>query len=236
MKKRLKILIWNFRYIVKYKIVYALLFVVLVWSGVINTVGKSSRETMIPFVLFIDLAIIGFYFIGAIILLEKSERTVFAVVCTPLKKSEFLNSKIIAFTILSVVCSFLMVVISKGDCKINYLLLLVGIILCSVNYSIFGLIAIVQYDSLTEYLVPSWAYLFVTQLPLLNFFHVIPKHTFLSVLLDLLPTAAPLNIMKMSFGNLSVSKVIFSFITYGVWNVILYRIMIKRFDKYIIGN
>jgi hypothetical protein len=78
--------------------------------------------------IFGNLLINGFFFMAGLVLLEKGEGTLEAQVVTPLRTGEYLASKVITLTVLSLLESVLLVLLAVG-LDINWLALLAGVAL-----------------------------------------------------------------------------------------------------------
>ena len=67
------------------------------------------RSIVEPYVLIGDIAVIGFFFIGGSVFFEKQERTLGAVVCSPLRFGEYLSVKLVALTVISLLVAVVVV-------------------------------------------------------------------------------------------------------------------------------
>jgi fluoroquinolone transport system permease protein len=121
---------------------------------------------LVPPIIASNLTIGTFYFIGALVLLEKGEGTLEALVVTPLRDFEYLASKVLTLTGLSVVENMLIVVAVYGlRPALGYLGLVLGIALASALLVLVGFVAVAAYDSINEYLAPSVLYAGLASVP-----------------------------------------------------------------------
>jgi fluoroquinolone transport system permease protein len=143
-------------------------------------------------------------YVAAMILFEKEQGTLKATIVSPLRASEYLWSKIVTLTALAVVESLVMV---GGGMLLmsfwhrltlpNVPLLLAGIVAIGVIYTLIGIILIVRYDKITDFLIPVSAVAVILQLPFLYFIGWVQ-----SPLLLVIPTSAPTVLMQGAFGPL----------------------------------
>jgi len=94
-------------------------------------------------------------FIGALILFEKSENVLQALVITPMKVDDYLLSKITSLTILSIISATIFVVLLNifGGIDFNIAYLAISIILTSVMLILLGFILVSRVNSINEYLL-----------------------------------------------------------------------------------
>jgi hypothetical protein len=75
MKKLLALLRMDFLLAFRYGLLYAALFITLVYLGVFFPLSDMLRAMFLPFIIYIDLAIFGFYFLGAWIFFDRQENS-----------------------------------------------------------------------------------------------------------------------------------------------------------------
>jgi len=115
-------------------------------------------------------------YVSGMIIFEKDEGTLNATIVSPLKTSEYLLSKVITLTALSALESFVMIggamfIMNFSD-KVtlpNIPLLFIGILAIGVIYTLIGIILIVRFESITEFLIPMTLIAGLLQLPILYF-------------------------------------------------------------------
>jgi hypothetical protein len=70
---------------VRQRFLHAAVFSGLIWLAVLLPMPHHLRPVAEPYILLGDLAIIGFFFVGGSVFFEKQERTLGAVISTPLR-------------------------------------------------------------------------------------------------------------------------------------------------------
>lgn len=168
------------------------------------------------------------YVIGMLIF-EKDEGTLYAVIVSPLRLDEYLMSKVISLSVLATLEAFIIVSIAYGLTGYNPLLLFGGILLMGGMLVLVGIIITVPYDTITDALVPMLIVGVVMQFPFLYFVGI-----FESPLILLVPTTAPAMLTIGGFRPLAAWELVYglgySLLTFGV----LYWWARRAFVKHII--
>jgi fluoroquinolone transport system permease protein len=146
---------------------------------------------LLPVVLLENILINTFYFVSALLLLERGEGTLSAQNVTPLRGGEYLTSKVITLTALSLVESLLIATAVAGPDR-QLLMMSVGIALAAILFCLSGVALIVHYESINEFIMPSVLYTAVLSLPLLGYFGVGAREWYL-----LHPIQGSLELMQM---------------------------------------
>ena len=136
---------------------YAGGFVAVIYIIVLRQLPPELVRAQMPLIVLSNLVMNTFFFIAGLVLLEKGEGTLWARVVTPLRHSEYLISKVVSLGILSVLESTFIIVAGIG-LDMQLLPLLLGLILAVPIYTLTGFIAVSKYDSINEYLFPSFLY------------------------------------------------------------------------------
>ena len=138
---------------------------------VLNLLSAETLAWIIPPFVFSNLLMNTFYFIGGLVLLEKAEGTLEAQVVTPLRISEYLTSKIATLTALAVLENLAIVGLTLG-LEVRVAPLVAGMLLAAPIYALFGFATVVRYDSINEYLIPSFIFVVPLSAPIMTYFDV----------------------------------------------------------------
>ena len=133
---------WEFILLYRYKIIHiSLLSVILYFLSTQAVQSLQGQSQVHSVLLFFDPATIGIVFVGALVLFEKSENVLQALVITPMKTDDYLLSKIISLTIISIISAtvFMTLMVIFNETEFNILYLISGIILTSVMLILLGL-------------------------------------------------------------------------------------------------
>lgn len=214
----------------RYGFYYALIFVTLVWITFLAALPTDLVDLAVPFVIFGDLAVIGFFFIAAQIIFEKTERTLYALVVSPLKFGEYLTSKLAAFTFMGLLASLAMVVVGIGG-NFNIFYLSLAVILGSLINTLVGFIAVAPYRSISSFLVPSQLYLLALGLPVIHFVGWVKFPLFFAI-----PSLGTLYLLKGAFWSITAWEALYGVLIQVIWIIILVRISQNRYERYIVAQ
>jgi fluoroquinolone transport system permease protein len=145
-------------------------------------------------------------YVAGLIIFEKDEGTLNALIVSPLRTSEYLWSKIITLTTLATLEAVVMVggamlIMSRSSALTmpNIPILLLGIVAMGVLYTLTGIILIVRYQQITDFLVPVLVIALVLQAPFVHFMGIIEHPAFL-----IIPTSAPTMLIQGAFVQLTM--------------------------------
>lgn len=140
-------------------------------------VPDPFSTTLLSFVLVSDPAVLGFYFIAALVLVEKHEGVLDALVVSPIGVDGYLLSKVASLTLLAVGASAL-VVLFGHDGTFDPAVLLAGIVLTSAFFVLLGFVAVARFDSINRYFLSAAVYGTVLYAPLFGHFGVLESPLF----------------------------------------------------------
>jgi fluoroquinolone transport system permease protein len=226
---------WEFVLLYRYKIIHISILSIVLYFLTTQAVQSLKDQTQVHSVLlFFDPALIGIMFVGALVLFEKSENVLQALVITPMKTDDYLLSKIISLTSLSILSAalFMGLMIIFTDTTFDLLYLAMGIILTSVMLILLGFILVSRVNSINGYLLGiGLGFIVLTFPPLLQLFGIYESPVFY-----LWPTQASFILFDGVFHAASLET---WEIAYGIgyqlfWIIFFYFLAKKAFHKYIV--
>jgi fluoroquinolone transport system permease protein len=128
-------------------VVFTLFYITLLYA-----VPAQWRQNTATIMIYSDPAAMGLFFMGAIVLLEKSQRVLNSIAVSPVKVSEYIFSKIISIGLIST-CVGILIAVSAGTT--NLFIVIIGTFLGSAVFSLLGLIVAVNISSLNQFLVAT---------------------------------------------------------------------------------
>lgn len=177
---------------------------VLVAIALGQLVKPSYLQLWVPSLMLLVVGGSTLLYVSGMIIFEKDEGTLNAIIVSPLRISEYLWAKIITLTALATIESIVMIggtmLILSWSYDLtwpNIPLLLVGIIAIGIIYTLIGIILIVRFESITDYLLPMAALAVPLQIPVLYFLGLVEHPIFLIV-----PTSAPTILMYGAYTSL----------------------------------
>ncbi len=205
-------------------------FVTGIWALILAQTGALDLRWLLPSLLLGNLLLGTFYFIGGLVLLERSEGTLVAQVVTPLRLEEYLAAKVVTLSALAGVETFVLVPLLAGW-DFNSLLLGVGVVLASALYCLAGFIAVARYTAINEYLLPSGLVVAGLWVPLLA-----DLVQWRPALLYLHPLSAPLVLLEAALGTASPEQVLYSLGYSALWIALLAWASRRAFQRWIVAR
>lgn len=209
---------------------YAAVIIVVVFLLIFSQISVDYLGWIMPCLLLSNMMIGTFYFIGGLVLLERSEGSLVARVTTPLRPAEYLAAKVATLTMLSLLESTLIVIAVAGF-QVNWLFLLTGVTGTAVFFCLAGFITVVRYDSINEYLLPSILYVMIVSLPL-GFYLADWQHW----LLYLHPVQAMLTLIAGGWEVLPWWLTAYCLIYSLVWIAVLARLSLRAFQRFVVNT
>lgn len=204
----------------------AYLIVCLIYIFALRQIPASSKTTITTIIIFLDPTILGFYFIGGLILLEKKQKILDGLFVTPLSLSEYIISKALSLTVLALISSIAIVLFIIGF-NFNILLFSATVVLTSILFVFIGLAVVSRVKKVNEYLILSPLPLIFFVLPLLDFFGI-----WNSFLFYLIPSHPVIKLLSASITN---SPFLYSnFIPLFIWLFLAYFWAYNWFKKYVV--
>lgn len=129
---------------------FTLFYVVLLGLLPIGARGKVAA-----ILVYTDPAAMGLFFMGAIVLLEKSQRVLNSIAVSPVRISEYILSKVISLGIISTLVGIIILYSSQSTGSSTWLFAIIGIFLGSVFFSLIGLCMAAKINSLNQFIVAT---------------------------------------------------------------------------------
>ena len=229
MKRLTSTVICDVRLQVRNGFYYAAGFVALFWVLALSQVPVENLGWFMPVFILSNLLMNTFYFIAGLVLLEKGEGTLMAQVVTPLRTREYLASKVITLTFLSLLENLLIVGLGYG-LDFGLLPLLVGMILAAAIYTLAGFVAVSRYDSINEYLFPSFLYTLLFIPPFLPYFGLGESWLFY-----LHPLQAPLLLTQAAFQPVAMWQWLYGVLYSGLWIGLFFWWSRQAFAQFVVA-
>ncbi len=195
----------DFRLQRRYGFWYATAFVVLLWIGALRLVPDHLLGPAMPYLLMADLAFMMFFIAGALFF-EKGERTVFALLTTPLRFQHYLTAKLLTMSTLALVTCVVVVLADYGP-GVAPLPFLAGVVLMTLLMLLAGFVTAPLFPSISEWILPSTLVLAVLNAPIVGYSGLYPHPAF-----ALVPTDGPLLLLGAAFHqvNLSIAQWVYA--------------------------
>lgn len=206
----------------------ATLFVTALWALVLLRIGALDLRWLLPPMLVGNLLIGTFFFLGALVLLERGEGSLTAQVVSPLRAREYLCAKVATLSGLALAETLVLAPIMAGW-RFNGALLVVGVLLAAAIYCLAGFIAVARYDSINSYLLPAGAYVSALWLPLLAYLARWQPWP-----LALHPLSGPLLLVQAAFVPATPGQVLAGLVSSLAWVGLLAAASRRAFARWMI--
>ena len=225
---------WEFTLLSRYKIIHISILSMVLYFLTTQAVPDMDKPIFHTMLLFFDPAIIGIMFVSALVLFEKSENVLQALVITPMKIDDYILTKITSLTILSIISAIIFILLLNifSGIDFNLLFLTSGIILTSVMFILLGFILISRINSLNEYLLAMIISFLVLLFP--PMLHL--SGLYENIIFYLWPTQSSLILFTGVFNadSLELWEIVYGISYQIVWIGLLYFVAKKAFYKHIV--
>lgn len=140
-----------------YAVAVAFYVVVLVW------LGPFLPPQAVALIIYSDPAVLGFFFLGGLMMLEKAEAARSALAMTPVSAADYVWSKTLTLTAVAVVAVAIIGGLAPG--KANWPVLTAATVLTSIQFIGIGVPIALKFRTVTGYLIGSGGLLLPVVLP-----------------------------------------------------------------------
>ena len=220
----------DFRLQWRYGFHYAALFSIFLWEIPIILLPDHLLPTTMPYLIFGDLALVGFFFIVGAVFFERGERTLFANLVTPMRFRDYLGAKLSTLTLLSLGLS-LIIAVSGVGLDVSLVPLVSSVLLCSMLFLLAGFISAAPFQSVSDWFIPSTMVIAVLNIPLLDY-----SGLWQHPIMYIVPTHGSLMMMGAAFGQLDLSgwQWVYAIGYQLLWVVLLAGLAKRVFTRFII--
>lgn len=207
----------------------------LIGLGFRQMTDPEALATLLPVMFLLAVGGTTFIYIAGLIVFERSEHTLDALFVSPLRLAEYLASKLISLTLLVLVEGTVLVLLSGGITNgafapvVNWGLILGGTALMGAMLTLFGVILVVRFDTITDFLMPALLVAIPLQVPALYFAGLSDSPLWLVI-----PTSAPTLLIWGAWNGLEAWQVLYG-IGYSLLVIAAAYVWASRaFTRYVI--
>ena len=217
---------------VRQKFLHAAIFSGLIWLAVVLPMPGSLRPVAEPYILQGDISIIGFFFIAGTVFFEKQERTLGAVISTPLRFWEYLSAKLTLLVTISLFVALVVATVAHGFAY-DPVPLVAGVVLGTLLMLLVGFTSSLPFASVSDWFLAATIPLAILNLPVLHYSGVWPNP-----LLYLIPTQGPLMLLGVAFEQVTLTpwQAVYAVAYPAVWVVGLCWAAKAMFGRYVIAK
>ena len=205
---------------------FAGLLVTLPWIIVLSFLTTEQASYVLPAIIFLDVAIIGSMFMAGVYFLEKSERSLMAIVVTPIKTWQWLASKVLCLAVLGTVASLALILV-KSSSQVNWLYAITGCFSANVLFTLIGFAIVAPFERFTSFIV-LYSFLFaILNLPSLVLFGLD------SPLYWVLPSQPSLTMLRGTFDGMGLARFLICFCVQCVWIFVAFWFCLNQFRRFV---
>ncbi|MDO5111152.1 MAG: ABC transporter permease [Clostridia bacterium] len=156
----------------KYGFYFIYLVFTLLYALLLFAVPQTVRRTVATILIFTDPAAMGLFFMGALVLLEKSQRVNCALAVSPVEIGEYILAKMMSLAFVGLLVGMLLA--AMGGVA-DYVSCALGVLFASFLFSMCGLIVAMRVATLNQFLIFTIPFeLFICLPPAMLLFGVEP--------------------------------------------------------------
>jgi fluoroquinolone transport system permease protein len=203
-------------------------FVVAVWIALLSQLPREALRAALPAFLFLNGLVTTYFFVAGLVLFEKREGVLQALVVTPLRDAEYLASKVASLTLLATL-EGLVIVLAGWGADFALLPVVLGSLVIGALYTLFGLLVVFRYDSINEFLLPGSLAISLLQLPVAGSFGIFDPPLFW-----LWPTKGALLLLQAGFAPLGAGHWAFALLSSALWIALLAWLVRRAFRRFVV--
>jgi fluoroquinolone transport system permease protein len=185
---------------VRQRFLHAAVFSGLIWLAVLLPLSRGLRPVAEPYILLGDTCIIGFFFVAGTVFFEKQERTLGAVISTPLRFWEYLTAKLTLLVLISLFVAVVVPLIGHGP-EFKVLPLVVATVLGTLLMLLVGFTTSLPFASISDWFLVSTIPLAVMTVPPVLYY----SGLWPNVATYLIPTQGPMLLFGDAFHQISLA-------------------------------
>ena len=167
-----KLFLLDMRFQAKYGFYFLYAALTVIYVTVLFALPENWKEKTAVILIFSDPASMGLFFMGAIVLLEKSQHTTCALAVSPVHAAEYVIAKVSSLSVISLVVAAILALTADAD---HLHIVLFGTFISGVIFTLLGIIVATKIASLNQFIlwtVPIEAVCFVPAM--LHLFKITP--------------------------------------------------------------
>lgn len=160
---RLKNLILSdIRFQIKHGFYFLYIVITLFYISILSFVPEIYKSKLATLIIFTDPAVLGVSFMGVIILFEKSQRVLSSIAVSPVKKQEYICSKVLSLAMISTLAGGAIAFSSGSN---NMIWVLIGVFVGSILFSLIGVIVGANISSINGFVIAIIPVMIVFMVP-----------------------------------------------------------------------
>ncbi len=217
---------WQFVLLARNNIITISLIVTVMYAGLFWLLkGLPNMDKFLTLMIFNDPAIIGLFFAGISLIVERKQQVLSALFVTPINHHILLIARVLALSIIGWACALGMGISALGISfnLLHFSLGVFGICILSCLVGIYLVCYTTEVMSMVLLSIP--VLLFFFNLPFLNYFELTHISWF-----NLLPSQGGISLLDHSYGvNPQTMAISWGYISLAIWIPIVYTLVFRTF-------
>jgi fluoroquinolone transport system permease protein len=217
-----KLLKWDLLLLVKYGILPVAMGIGALYIALIYLFSVPTK--LVVFLIFSDPSMMGFVFIGVMVLFEKQAGTTSVLAITPLQPWQYLLSKSVSLTVPALLVSVVMAIAARSS--VNYFLLFLGVLLTSVLFLLIGFVGALRVKTFNQYILIIPMFLAPLCIPLVDYFGL-----WKTPLMWVIPSQSSLTLLNAAFSEVELWKTILSVLILSISIFLVHKWAEREYRK-----
>ena len=218
----------DMRFQMKQGFYFVYVIITIMYLLILSFLPKDALSIALPLVVFSDPSILGLFFIGGIIMLEKAQGILMIIVVSPLRTMEYILAKVLSLAFISVLAAFVITGFSNYK-SVNWLLLLISTILTSSIFTLIGIMINSGCQTVNQYMLKTIPYMLLFVLPCFSLIEFPYSYLF-----TIVPSVAALRLMLGAYLGIEWIEAIGLSIYLILMNYMALRMTIRVFENKIV--
>lgn len=217
---------WQFALLTRNNIIVISFIITGVYAGIFYGIKDlGNMDKVLTLMILNDPAIIGLFFIGLMVIIERKQQVLSALFVTPISHHVYLISRVLALSIICWICAVGMAFSALGT-SFNLIHFSVGVFGISIMSCLAGLYMVSYTTEFMPFTLKSIPVLMLfINIPLLNYFEVTDIGFF-----RIFPAQGSLDLIINSYTDTPVvSQLLYGYISILIWIPLLYWLVYRAF-------
>ncbi len=222
---------WQFLILHRNKLIAISILITVMYALIFYVIKDLPNvDRFLVLLIYNDPAIIGMFFIGLSIIIEKNDAVLPALFVTPVSHHYYLISRVLALSILGWGCAAGMALALLGP-DISWLHFSVGVFGTCAIFSLAGIFVVSYTTEFLGFMLRSIPVMILLSLPLLNYFELTDI-----VLFQLTPIQGALSLIVHSFNVANDTRPVYlHYLSLATWIPLLYFVVYRIFNRRIVN-
>lgn len=195
-----------------------------IYLAVLFGIPADTRRITTAILLLSDTSVLGMFFVGALVLLEKQQAVLQSLFITPMKINDYLWGKVLSLALLTLLFGSFIAFLPGGLLR-GWFFSLITLLLTSMIFTLVGLGIAAKVSTLNGYLAGMMLGGVIAALPVAGYFY-------LNRLFLIFPINAALELMLKPPGEAKMLETIFYIVVLLSWFTAAYFFARRQFRKY----